>query len=249
VVVDIGNSRIKWGRCRAGQVDTAFASLPGDSTEAWNSQLESWQFRGKLTWAAASVRPSWQRDFTAWAEGRGDRVLSLAREHIPLQADVEEPGAVGLDRLLNGLAASRRVAEGTPAIIVSVGTAVTVDLLREDGAFAGGAIFPGPRLMAESLHQFTAKLPLVELDRVRPSEPPGRNTRAAIQAGISSAIMGGVSLLVSQMAAARESRVRVFLTGGALGELGRVHFGEAAATEPVPTLTLEGIRIAVESLP
>ena len=130
-----------------------------------------------------------------------------------------------------------------------MGTAVTVDLVKEDGAFAGGAIFPGPRLMAESLHRFTAKLPLVPLDRIETRDPPGTNTEAAITTGIAFAIMGGVSLLVDEMTGSRKSKAWIILTGGALGDLADFHFGNVANTITVPTLTLDGIRIVAESLP
>ena len=42
----------------------------------------------------------------------------------------------------------------TRAVVVDVGTAVTVDLVSPKGAFEGGAIFPGFRLMAKALHDF-----------------------------------------------------------------------------------------------
>ena len=58
---------------------------------------------------------------------------------------MDEPAKVGIDRLLNVFAASALVKPGEPAIVVDAGSAVTVDLLHEDGSFAGGAIFPGMR--------------------------------------------------------------------------------------------------------
>jgi type III pantothenate kinase len=135
------------------------------------------------------------------------------------------------------------------AVVISVGTAVTVDLVMEDNTFVGGTIFPGPRLMAESLHSFTAKLPLVELDRVNYLDPPCTNTHDAIQAGISFAIMGGASLLVDSMIGAKKAKTWLILTGGALGDLAGFHFGEVENTIISPTLTLNGIRIAAGSLP
>jgi type III pantothenate kinase len=249
VVVDIGNSRIKWGRCRSGKVDKSMASLAGDVPEEWDSQLRQWQLQGNLVWAVAGVQPRWQDQFTRWAETRGDRVQAITREHINIPIDVDEPEAVGIDRLLNALAATRLKPANALAVIISVGTAVTVDLVKEDGSFAGGTIFPGPRLMAKSLHQFTAKLPLVDTDRVDYFDPPCKNTEAAIKTGIAFAIMGGVSLLIDKMTGSLKSRTWVIMTGGGLGILADYHFGDVANTITSPTLTLEGIRIAAESLP
>jgi type III pantothenate kinase len=249
VVVDIGNSRIKWGDCRSGKVGELFASLSGDNPEEWESQLRKWAFQSRSTWAVAGVQPRWQEEFTKWAEARGDRIQAITHEHINIPIEVDEPEAVGIDRLLNALAATRIKPENAIAVVISVGTAVTVDLVKENGSFAGGAIFPGPRLMAESLHRFTAKLPLVELDEVDWLDPPCTNTRTAIQTGISCAIMGGASFLVDEMTSLNKSRAWVIMTGGSLGALADFHFGDVASTITAPTLTLEGIRIAAESLP
>ncbi len=248
VVVDIGNSRMKWGLCREGRV-TQLVSLAGDIPEDWSLQVPKWNLSAGLTWAVAGVQPAWQRLFTRWAEARDGRVVQITHGHIPLPIEVDEPESVGIDRLLNALAASRRVPRNSPAIVISVGTAVTVDLLAANCSFMGGTIFPGPRLMAESLHRFTAKLPRVHLDRVAGGNPPGKNTRNAIEAGISFAIVGGASLLVDAMTGAEKDRTWVILTGGGLGTLAAFHFGTVANTVTEPTLTLDGIRIAAEALP
>jgi type III pantothenate kinase len=247
VVVDIGNSRIKWGL--SGKIGELFASLSGNEPKEWELQLSKWELKGRLTWAVAGVQPLWQEQFIQWAKARGDRIQVITHEHITIPTEVEERKAVGIDRLLNAVAANWLKPITARAIVISVGTAVTVDLVREDGSFAGGAIFPGPRLMAESLHRFTAKLPLVKIDEVDSTTPPGTNTASAIRSGISFAIMGGASLLVEAMIANRKSDPLVIMTGGALGNMENFSFDKVARKMICPTLTLEGIRIAAESLP
>lgn len=247
LVVDIGNSRIKWGRVRSGVKE--MVSLAGHDPEAWTVQLREWDLRCHLTWAVAGVQPQWQAHFTRWAEARGDIVQAITREHIPIPIEVDEPETVGIDRLLNALITSRLKPASFQAIVISVGTAVTVDLVRENGAFAGGTIFPGPRLMADSLHRFTAKLPLVSMDGPVSQSPPCTNTRDAIRIGISSAIAGGAALIAETMSANREASTWVILTGGAIESLSNFPVGRFAQVVYSPTLTLEGIRIAAESLP
>jgi type III pantothenate kinase len=249
VVVDIGNSRIKWGLCRTGYDDEVFASLPGDAPGEWELQLQKWDLRSRITWAVAGVQPHWQEQFTHWAEARGDRVQAITNEHISIPIEVDEPEKVGIDRLLNAMAANWLKPATMQAVVVSVGTAVTVDLVREFGSFAGGAIFPGPRLMAESLHQFTAKLPRVQMGEVEYFEPPGRNTHSAIQTGISCAILGGASLLIEKMILDRKQHTWVIMTGGALGEMAEFPIAQVARVMVCPSLTLVGLRIAAGSLP
>ena len=53
------------------------------------------------------------------------------------------PDKVGIDRLLDAVADESLASQGEPAIVVDLGTAITVDLVSASGAFLGGAIMPG----------------------------------------------------------------------------------------------------------
>ena len=152
--------------------------------------------------------------------------------------------------MVTALAASR-IAAGRPAVVVNVGTAVTCDLVDGSGTFRGGAIFPGPQLMARSLHEHTAQLPLVDASDLSHRHGPGTDTRPAIELGIRSAVGGGIERLVWLYADALDVPPLVFLTGGGAGLFAD---GEPLTPEPgdtrlVPSLTLEGIRIAAEAMP
>lgn len=245
VVADVGNSRIKWGRCSADGV-AASASLPPDDPAAWQQQLESWGLAAPLAWVVGGVQPQRRDALADWLRRRGDQVTVLESwKQLRLPVLVDHPDRVGLDRLLNAVAASHRVPRGTPAVLIDAGSAVTVDWLDRTGAFAGGAIFPGLRLMARALHDYTALLPLVESRSVNP-DMPGKSTGAAIEAGIFGAVVGGIQLLVQQLTACAPGRPMVFLTGGDASLI-------RAALDPDvilwPHLTLEGLRLSAEHLP
>lgn len=149
--------------------------------------------------------------------------LLLGRDFPPLVRCRAK--TVGADRLAQASAAWSR-AKG-PCVVVSMGTAITVDVVSARGEFSGGLIAPGLRLMARALHEHTALLP--EIEPVRRRSPVGRDTREAIEAGISLAAEGLIRT------ALRRHRGRVFGTGGD-AELFRDLFDEL-----VPELGLEGI--------
>ena len=109
----------------------------------------------------------------------------------------------------------------------------------------GGAIFPGRRLMAAALHDYTALLPLVAGAETAPP-PVGTNTVAAIEAGIHHAVAGGINQLIHRKLAAHYPRVdhparpAVFLTGGDAALLeGSIDYH----TLLWPEMTLEGLSI------
>lgn len=144
-----------------------------------------------------------------------------------LSLEVDAPESVGSDRLF----AVRGALEHRPQnwIVVQVGTALTVDAVRwtgEQGAFLGGAIAPGPRLLSEALHAGGARLPLVD---PQPNVPAtGGNTERALAAGIAIGLGGAAQALVREIA--REAgwpAAPVMLTGGARGFV-RAALGEGS---------------------
>jgi type III pantothenate kinase len=245
VVADVGNSRIKWGLCRQNRVEE-FVALPLDDDDRWAAQLREWELSAQARWAACGVSPRSLERLLKWLEGRcgGVTLLSSFRQ-LPITVSVDVPERVGMDRLLNAVAASQHARPGVSSFLVDAGSAVTVDWLDAAGAFRGGAIFPGLRLMARALHEYTALLPVVEFTGLSGPGMPGKNTQAAIEAGIFLAAAGGIRALLGELAAS-ESNYQVFLTGG-----DSRHF--EAVLEPGfiawPEMTLEGIRISAERLP
>ncbi len=243
IVADVGNSRVKWGRCGGGAVVES-VSLPPDDAEAWTAQLARWGPAGPLTWAVAGVHPARRDRLAGWVRARGDAVEVIdAPARLPLRVLLEHPERVGIDRLLDAVAANSRRRPGTPAVVIDAGSAITVDWLTDDGAFAGGAILPGLRLMARALHENTALLPLIEVPTAAPPLP-ATTTRAALEAGVYWAAAGGVRAVIERLAAASLRRPDVFLTGGD-GPLLHAQLGLGVLLWP--DMTLEGIRLTAEA--
>lgn len=121
--------------------------------------------------------------------------------------------STGSDRLYAARAADELTA-GRPAIVVDVGTAMTVDLVC-GGVFKGGAIAPGPYLMAQSLGAGAAQLFEVE---PRPGVSAlGLDTKEALEAGVTFGLRGSARALVEGLAGELSGSVKpkVFVTGGA----------------------------------
>ncbi len=244
VVVDVGNTAIKWGRCLDGRVTDA-CTLSADSWDAWQEQARQWQLPSPLVWVVTGVHPEWRAEFERYARRRGDRVRVLTgAASLPLWVRLEKPDHVGIDRLLDAVAANSRRPMDTPAIAIDAGSAVTVDWVDETGAFAGGAILPGLRLMAAALHDHTALLPQINPPRATPPLP-GASTIAAMEAGIFWAVAGGVRALIEQYKTRTKVSPQVFLTGGDAPMLQAI-LPDASLW---PTMTLEGIRLSAEALP
>lgn len=254
IVVDIGNSRMKWGRVEGGKV-VEMVSLLHDDPVNWKRQVELWNCETK-GWAIASVAPKQADRFCEWLKSRNanslqfdnDSVLKSAAE-FGFSTSVKQTDRIGIDRLLTTIAARNRTPIGSTTIAISVGTAMTVDFVRDNGEHVGGAILPGPYLMAKSLHDYTAKLPQIEIDSVVPMRVWGSNTNEAIELGIASAVLGAADQFVWDWFAYVNSPPCVFVTGGDSGYFrGFAFTAKVSRVDIEPTLTLEGIRLVAERL-
>jgi type III pantothenate kinase len=241
-VVDVGNSQIKWGLCAEGAVRSV-CSLPPEEPSAWMRQLELWTTARGL-WIVTGVHPPRRDRFLDWLRECGQRVRLLDDpSDLPLRVLVARPDHVGVDRLLDAVAANSRRKSGTPAVVIDAGSAVTVDLVDGSGAFAGGAILPGMWLMAKALHDHTALLPLIPVPE-NPPAVPGTNTPAAMELGIFWAVAGGIVGLLGEYRSLCRSEIDVFLTGG---DGSRLH-AVLPEAQHWPEMTLEGIRLSAEAL-
>src|SRR5262249_14831686 len=220
VVADIGNTRIKWGLAsdRPPWVLRTVA-LP-DDPERWQRELTAWResgslpAHGPLTWVLASVVPQLCDRLRGWLEARGHGVLLLnyARQ-LPLEVTLEKPDHVGIDRLLDAVAAKGEVAPGRGAVLIDAGSAVTIDWLDEQHRFAGGPLLPRPALMGQALPAHTPLLPPVSGTSPVPAFP-ALSTPTAMQAGMFLAVSGAVRESVRLFGEGQAVPPRVFFTGG-----------------------------------
>lgn len=241
VVADVGNTRIKWGLCSDDGLARTIA-LPLADPNSWVSTFQAWNLSESSTWALAGTQPDVRNNLAEWLKLRGCKVRVIDDYRVlPIDVRVDQPEQVGVDRLLNAIAIKQRA---TPAIVVDAGSAITVDLIDRAGAFRGGAILPGFRLMARSLNDYTAKLPLVDNFPAMEAPAPGLNTIAAITAGITSAIQAGIDRLVQRLSSGTDTP-RVFITGG---DAHLLHGLQSRPEVLDPFLTLEGLRIVSRAL-
>ena len=244
VCVDIGNSYIKMALVDAGRVRRARV-IESRASSAELERTLRLLVRGRVTRGIiASVLP--QRTETMRRALRrelgADPVVVGARTPLPIRMAVRHPERVGTDRVCAacGAVAGRL----RHAIVVDAGSAITVDLVR-DRRFMGGLIIPGPQMMLDALHEFTAQLPGLALagEGIGRFDDTARAMRTGAVVGSAGAIEAGVRLLRE----ASGVRPRVWVTGG--------HAARLSSRLPsewvfVPHLTLLGLaRIAAVSRP
>jgi type III pantothenate kinase len=129
---------------------------------------------------------------------------------LPVPPRVDQGTQVGPDRLVNTAGAFSR--HGGNLIVVDFGTATTMDVVEDDGAYVGGIIAPGVNTSLEALHMAAAALPHVDVSR--PQRVVGTNTVACMQAGIWFGYIGLVKEICARIKAERDRDMKVIGTGG-----------------------------------
>ncbi len=118
-----------------------------------------------------------------------------------------DTSTIGADRVANAVALLKYP---LPAANLDCGTAVTLEVVLENGVFAGGAIMPGRKLMRRSLAAGTGALPEIPISFTLPEEL-GRNTADALQLGIDRGAIGMVENLINMLKA---QNISTFLASG-----------------------------------
>jgi type III pantothenate kinase len=213
LLLDLGNTRLKWATATVG----------------------GWSARGAMAWdgdVKAELVSAWQ-GMAPPVRVVGASVVDTAREaeiekivadifarditwvRTPAEAcgvrnAYAEPQRLGVDRFLAMVAA--HTAEHAPCVLAGIGTALTLDALGADGRHLGGLIAPGPLLMQQSLLGATV--------RVRPEHAGAvneiaDNTADAVASGCWLAVAALVERFARHMAdQCGEGSLRLLLDGG-----------------------------------
>ncbi len=153
----------------------------------------------------------------------------------------DNPEEIGTDRLVNAAAAYARYQQYL--IIVDFGTATTFCTITPQGEYLGGAIAPGLKGAADSLHLKTAKLP--EIDLEIPQSIIGRNTATSMQSGIMYGYAGLVDEIVKRIQRDLKQPAYVVATGGLASTILPI---SQTIQEVRPHLTLEGLALLYDRM-
>lgn len=220
LLIDLGNSRIKWARWRDGRLGPARAS----GYASWTSEdfarrvFSPAPARAFVVSVAAAAVERRLAAAARRASGSAPRFIRTTRHAAGVTTRYSEPWRLGVDRFV-GVIAAHRLAGSHAVCVVSAGTAVTIDLVDARGVHRGGVILPGADLMVRSLLTSTAGIER----RARGGGSGGglfaRSTAAAIAEGARYALAAVIERAVAEARLRLAQTPILVLTGGALREL------------------------------
>jgi type III pantothenate kinase len=223
LLIDIGNTRLKWGCEINGRIEQTGVL---DSTRLSRSVLDkglSSIAKPKSAWVSSVGSPSSHKVLLEWLLQRYQLNAQVVKVRQPVTgfsnayADLD---ALGVDRWVAAIGArecaevnegARESAQVKDIIIIDVGTAITIDYLTADNVFQGGVIYPGYRLMHDSLVGGTSgiKSEFFETDQII-----GKTTSDCVNSGIAFGVAGAVERIVLEMQGSIGAETQILLTGG-----------------------------------
>lgn len=246
LVIDLGNSRLKWGRVDpAGTVFQSFASSVNEP-DVWSGAIDRLGIGPGTAACVATVNPPIADRLGPFLADRGIGPIRWFRSaaDVPIRNRLDHPDRTGADRALAVLAAIHLGPNPGPGIVVQCGTAITVERIDREGNWLGGAIAIGPGLASRALRSGTAQLPQAEpIGRGTPPPPWGASTLPALEAGIVWGAVGAIRELVARQSEGLDSPPWVVWTGGDAEAL--CPLLEAGQGRVEPDLVLRGIALAV----
>lgn len=253
LVIDVGNSEVTTGLFRGAdlvgrwRLTTSVERTPDE----WALALDSFAIRAGHSPAeirgccVASVVPGVTQSLIPALHLSIDGRIGVvdSRAALPVTLDVDEPFAVGADRIANVLGALDLYPGDS--VVIGFGTATTFNCITADRRFIGGSIMPGLRTSADQLIRRAAKLTATDL--LPPTRAIGRDTEDNIRAGVLYGAADAADGMVRRVRAEWPGAgvPRVIATGGL-----------ATLVAPLMTsvdlvdsdLTLHGLRVAADAL-
>jgi type III pantothenate kinase len=206
LIIDIGNSVTKMVAFQDDEPVDVIRSESGELT-GLDAFVNKHQFDKGIV---GSVRDLTQSEEEA-LEGLKFPLLRFSPDTpIPISNRYRTPQTLGSDRLAAVIGASS-LKPATDLLIIDAGTCITYEVIDARGNYWGGNIAPGMQMRLRALHEFTARLPLVEAEGEVPGM--GYSTETAIRSGVLRGMKYEIEGYIKSMRS-KFPHLQVFLTGG-----------------------------------
>jgi len=246
LLLDIGNTRIKWGALIRGELQAGGVQQRGANDVAKVlAAVKQHHYRPTRVMVSNVAQDEYRALLTSEMAGHWGCEAEFAVTQAAAFGVVngyDEPQRLGVDRWL-ALIAARKMVDGA-LCVVDCGTALTIDLLDSSGAHLGGLIVPGVTLMQEALVNNTEGLSVVtEWQAKGEGLLMARNTADAISGGAHYSLAALVDRVALDARVLLGENPSVVLTGGGASAL-KTHLQCESQLEP--HLVLQGLAISAK---
>ena len=216
LAVDIGNTRIKVAVFEGNTLLEQFHFSSKELRNELHFILNKYKKATELVVASVGNIP--KEAFLEFENQVNIHFIS-SDSPLPFKNKYSTPNTLGIDRMVLASGAVLKYPNQN-RLVIDAGTCITYDFIDENDNYLGGAISPGIRLRFESLHNYTAKLPLVTLESIKGQNSEsdaipiiGNSTFEAINSGVINGVINEMEGFISQYEGVYPKFI-IILTGG-----------------------------------
>lgn len=250
LLLDIGNTRVKWGLLERGKIGRTGSIRRDELRESGFGPLTSRLPRDIESILISNVAgPGFAARLTGVLGIHSDAETHFVRAEksaFGISNSYRQPRRLGADRWAAMIGA--RAESKTALCIVDAGTAVTIDAVDRKGQHLGGQIIPGLHIMTQSLQDHTSGVDKVGRMPADPGTGMGlfaKTTGRAVQTGALNAICGAIERAVRTLKA-EGHRPAIILTGGGASRILKQLDGKVIHR---PHLVLQGLAYMLQNQP
>jgi type III pantothenate kinase len=250
LLIDAGNTRIKWALLRDGRIGPQQAVATAEPAALSRALARLPQLDRVVVCSVAGDKVErWLRAALRSAQAPDPEFAHSSAEAAGVRNGYRHAERLGADRWTGAVAAWHLAGCYRSVCAVSIGTALTIDVVDYDGRHRGGLIAPGPTLMLQSLLRDTAQIAPRARAGGRPPRGPAPeprlpmladDTSSAIEMGCLSAAAALVDRTITDVTRTLRGRPVVFLTGGGADAVAPLL---RSACKPREDLVLRGLAI------
>ena len=204
-VLDAGNTSVKVGLFENGVLKNV-RRVPTSDKSRWSEIKELIPLNSSLVLCSVA-----SEEFNSFVHSlTTDITVINANSPLPILNAYHSPESLGMDRLCNAVAI-HTLKQTTNAVAIDIGTCIKFDLVEGD-QYIGGSISPGIDLRYKALHDFTAKLPLI--DAHSQESFIGKDTVTSMAAGVIYGLDAEIKGMMDKYRLAHGQDLTFFMTGG-----------------------------------
>ncbi len=207
LVIDVGNTLVKFGVFEAGSFVFKLASQKSDFSDSLSEIATAYPSIENTLVSSVGNLSAPQTDFLK------KKYSYYNLDHntkLPFNNKYATPNTLGVDRIALISAASKQYQKKN-VLVIDAGTAITYDFISASNDYLGGAISPGIAMRYKALHNYTAKLPLLEMKS--PELLIGNTTESSLHSGVFNGVLHEIDGFIETYKNKFDD-LTVILTGG-----------------------------------
>ncbi len=206
LIVDVGNTRVKTAIFKDEKIIKHYIFDKSEIISTIKNIISEYEIKSGIISSVGKLSANDVLEL--------QRILNLIelnhQTKVPFVNKYETPKTLGVDRIALVSAGVQKFPNKN-VLIIDAGTCITYDFVTKNAEYLGGAISPGIKIRYQALHDYTAKLPLLETQEIE--NFIGNNTKNSIHSGVINGIINEIEGIIGQYQQKYEN-LTIVLTGG-----------------------------------